>query len=375
MSWKTLIILIAIPAVLAAFLMLGDEEAIAVQTYIVEKGPVEASVANTRSGTIEACKRTKLAPAIGGQIAAIHVKEGDRVEAGKLLMELWNDTHKAKLAQAEAALKVHRLTEDSVCISAASDGRDAARFSKLAEKDLTSKDIADHATSKAEASEAQCLASKSKEMEYQAAIDLQRALLNQTYITAPFAGTIAKINGEVGEFSTPSPPGVPTPPAIDLLTADCVYLDAPIDEVDAALIRPGQPARVSLDAYRGDSFTGQVKRVSPYVEDFAKQARTVSVEVSFESGDLPFLVGYSADVEILLASQDSVLRIPTEALLENQRVWIVDGTQRVAEREVVVGIGNWKFTEIKSGLEAGDRVITSLGLSDLKPGVLVTFAE
>ena len=62
------------------------------------------------------------------------------------------------------------------------------------------------------------------------------------------AGTIAKIVGEVGEYSTPSPPGVPTPPAIDLIDDSCLYVKAPMDEVDAPKISAGQSVRISLDA-------------------------------------------------------------------------------------------------------------------------------
>ena len=57
---------------------------------------------------------------------------------------------------------------------------------------------------------------------------------------------IAKITGELGEYSTPSPPGVPTPPAIDLIDDSCLYVKAPMDEIDAPKIHSGQAVRISL---------------------------------------------------------------------------------------------------------------------------------
>jgi HlyD family secretion protein len=99
---------------------------------------------------------------------------------------------------------------------------------------------------------------------------------------APFDGTVAKIVGELGEYSTPSPPGVPTPPAIDLIDETCLYVKAPMDEVDAPKIQAGLPVRVSLDALPKQPLPGKVRRVAPYVLAVEKQARTVDVEVDFE---------------------------------------------------------------------------------------------
>jgi HlyD family secretion protein len=91
------------------------------------------------------------------------------------------------------------------------------------------------------------------------------------------------VNGEVGEYLTPSPPGIMTLPAIDLIDDTCLYVSAPIDEVDAAQLKIGMGGRITLDAYRGKHFTGKLRRIAPYVLALEKQARTVEVEVDFES--------------------------------------------------------------------------------------------
>ena len=63
----------------------------------VERGVVERTVANTRAGTVKACRRAKLSPSVGGQIAKLPIHEGDRVKAGDLLLELWNEDLTAQL--------------------------------------------------------------------------------------------------------------------------------------------------------------------------------------------------------------------------------------------------------------------------------------
>ena len=124
----------------------------------------------------------------------------------------------------------------------------------------------------------------------------------RTVLVAPFDGTVAKIVGEVGEYSTPSPPGVAMPPAIDLIDESCLYVKAPMDEVDAPKIAVGQPVRITLDALPGRSFAGKVRRIAPYVTAVEKQARTVEIEVDFDDPQSAgrLLVGYSADVEVIL---------------------------------------------------------------------------
>ena len=76
---------------------------IAVAVTHVARGTVESTVANTRAGTVKACRRARLAPAIGGQISHLYVKEGDHVVTGQLLLALWNDDLEAQkqLAQRE----------------------------------------------------------------------------------------------------------------------------------------------------------------------------------------------------------------------------------------------------------------------------------
>jgi HlyD family secretion protein len=195
----------------------------------------------------------------------------------------------------------------------------------------------------------------------------------RTVLVAPFDGTVAKIVGEVGEYSTPSPPGVPTPPAIDLIDESCLYVKAPMDEIDAPKLRAGQPVRISLDAMPKQSFAGKVRRVAPYVTAVEKQSRTVDIEAAFDEptrvGRL--LVGYSADVEVVLDAHDDVLRVPTAALLEGGRALVVGADGRLEERTIKVGLANWEYTEVVAGVSAGERLVTSLERPGVKAGAVV----
>ncbi|HLO63990.1 MAG TPA: efflux RND transporter periplasmic adaptor subunit, partial [Azonexus sp.] len=155
----------------------------------------------------------------------------------------------------------------------------------------------------------------------------------------------------------------------------CLYVKAPMDEVDAPKIQVGQAVRITLDALPGKTLPGKVRRVAPYVSAVEKQARTVDIEVDFEQPEATgkLLVGYSADVEVILAGRDQVLRVPTAAIQEGGRVLIYNADSgKLEERRIKTGLANWEYTEVVEGLQAGERIVTSLDKEGVKAGAKVT---
>ena len=337
----------------------------------VAEGKVEATLANTRAGTVEACQRTKLSTIIGGRIEYLGVKEGDRVKKGQLLLKLWNDDQQAQASRSQAQVALAGKRVDEVCIAAVNAEKEAKRQAELRAKGFVSASREEIARTEAEVKRAACNTAKADVAQAEAKLKATRVEQGRVALYAPFDGTVAKIVGELGEYSTPSPPGVPTPPAIDLIDDSCLYVKAPMDEVDAPKIVPGLPVRITLDALPGKALPGKVRRVAPYVSAVEKQARTVDVEVDFDEpqgGRL--LVGYSADVEIVLAGRDDVLRIPTSAIQEGGKVLVyADG--KLEERAVKTGIANWEYTEVSEGLKPGERIVTSLERAGVKSGARV----
>ena len=345
---------------------------LAVELTTVATGNVEATIVNTRAGTIKACQRSNLAPISGGQIAKIWVKEGDRVQKGQTLLELWNVDLQAhrELAQRQLAMSQERRRE--TCILAENARRESIRTQQLVEKGFVSSQRAEDADANARARQAGCDAAISDIKRAEAQMRVAQAGLDRTIITAPFSGVIAHISGELGEFTTPSPPGIPTPPTIDLINDSCLYVNAPMDEVDAPKIKVGQEARITLDAMPNKIFPGKIRRIAPYVTEIEKQARTVDIEVEFQqlTEDI-LLVGYSADVEVILERRNEVLRIPTQAIRQNNTVWVVDAHSKLIERQLETGLSNWSFTEIRSGLKEGDQILISFDQNNIKAGIAV----
>jgi HlyD family secretion protein len=365
------VLVVALLAAIAAGVWFATRPApIAVVVATVEPGRVENTVANTRAGSVKACRRAKLAPPIGGRIEKLNVKEGDRVKAGQVLLELWNDDLVARQLAATEAAAAARSRVREACALADIAVRAAARARQLRDKGFISEESVDRANNEAKAKQAACDSARAQVDEADAQLGAARADTTRTVLRAPFDGVVAEVNGEVGEYLTPSPPGIPTLPAIDLIDDSCLYVSAPIDEVDGAKLKVGMPARITLDAYRGRPFAGHVRRIAPYVLAVEKQARTVEVEVEFnQPGEArELLVGYSADVEIIVVAHDNVLRIPTSALLPGNRVLLLGADGVLESRAIEPGLSNWEYTEVKSGLAKGDRVVTSLERAGVKAG-------
>ena len=120
-----------------------------------------------------------------------------------------------------------------------------------------------------------------------------------------------------------------------------------------------------------------VRRVAPYVSALEKQARTVDVEATLDPSQAPpkLLVGYSADVEVVLALRDNVVRVPTSALQEGARVLVLGADGTLQQRNLKTGLANWEFTEVLAGLAPGERVVTSLERQGVKPGARVVADE
>ncbi len=344
----------------------------------VTRGTVEKIVANTRAGTLNACRKANLSPGTGGQISLLTVDEGDSVKTGQLLMELWNNDLKAEAVFVESQIKAAKAKASAALLQAEIAKRDADRMQQLIRDNAISDQDADKIITEAKVLQAGYEAAVTDVQASQSRLGVVKAQLERTRLVAPFDGIVAKINGELNEYVTPSPPGIPTPPPIELLDTSCFYVTAPIDEVDAPAVKLNMDARVIMDAFGERNFPGRVRRIDPYVLDLEKQARTVDVEVEFINPEdvKDFLAGYSADVEIIIEVEQDVLHIPTQALLDNNKVYVYQPQSRILqERTVQIGLSNWDNTQVVEGLQQDELVVLSTDKPGLEDGIRATISE
>jgi len=343
--------------------------AVPVDVARVEPGTVEETVTNTRAGTVKARRRAKLSPQIGGRVTELPYRKGAHVEAGALLLRLDDSVQQAQVRLAAEQVKTAESQARQACLAADLAETQLKRGVALSADGITSQQDLDTLQSTRDQTRAACQAARAAADQARAQVGVAQAELALTVVRAPFSGVVADCSTEVGEWITPAPPGVPIPAVLDLIDPGSVYVSAPIDEVDSQRVRVGQEVRLTVDSLPGQHLAGTLVRVAPYVVDLLEQNRTVEIEVDLTDTKVAatLLPGTSADVEVIIARREGVLRIPTSAIAEGGKVLVL-ASGRLVERTVATGMRNWQFTEVKSGVERGELVVTSRDSPDIRPG-------
>jgi len=345
---------------------------IAVTVVAVEPGRVESTVTNTKAGTIRARRRSQLSAEAGGRIVEIVRREGEHVEQGTVLIRLHDATQRAQLSLAREGLRAAEAGRRQACIARDRARRELKRKRTLADQEIVSADLLDQLESAYQAADASCSVSGAELDRAQAQIAAAQVELDKMVIRAPFDGVVAEVAVEIGEWITPSPPLLTVPPVLDLIDPSSLYISAPMDEVDSAAIHIGQTVKATIDSHPGVEFPGRVARVAPYVLDIERQNRTVEIEVELDTdaSAAQLLPGTSADVEVVIEARDGVLRVPSSALVEGNRVLVADDGE-LSEQLVRVGLRNWDYAEILEGLETGQQVVISLDRAEVQDGARV----
>ncbi len=366
--WALVLLAVGIGAVILKVAVFRDA-GLEVKVARAEAGPVEEIVTNTRAGTVKAHRRAKLSPQIAGVITALPHRKGSRVAPGDLLLQIEDSVPRASLELAEGQVRTAEARTREACLAADLAEKELARGQALSRSGILSPQALDALQSARDRAAATCQALHAALEEARSQVRLARAQLALTQLRAPFAGIVAECSGEVGEWITPAPTGIPIPAVLDLFDPATLYVSAPIDEVDSQRVRAGMPVRIAVDSHPGLKLAGRLDRVAPYVLDAQEQNRTVEIEASpldpWSAGG--FLPGTSSDVEVILARKDGVLRVPTSAIAEGGKVLVLAGG-RLAERTVQTGLRNWQFTEVRSGLAPGEQVVTTRESAEVRAG-------
>ena len=340
---------------------------IEVEVVRVARGRVEDAVTNSQAGTVKARMRARVGVDRAGRVAAIPRREGAHAAKGEMLLLLDASTAETQLVAARRDLDAAHAAAEAARSNATLARQQHDRIASLFKSGVVSQGDMDQSKSALESAVAAQSGAEARDLSARSAVRQAENEIDHLRVLAPFDGIVSQRMVEVGESV------IPGQPVLELVSLDHLYVSAPLDEIDIGRLAPGLPARVKLDPYPGLTWQGLVTRVSAVVNDVKEQNRTLEVEVALEPGPgrpspRP---GTSADVEIILDRHERVLRVPTFAVAENKRVMVMRGG-RAEAREITIGLKNWDWTEVASGLDEGERVITNLDRQGLKPGVPVS---
>jgi len=330
-------------------------------TTAFKRTPAETSAVLTASGYVVAQRKASVASKATGRLIYLGVVEGDKVKKNQILARIEDDDVKALLAQAKAnlALSQAKLVDAENKYS---------RQKKLFEKQLGTE--SDYQT--AEANYRTILASikLAKAQVKKAEVDLEN-----TYIRAPFDGTVLTKNAEVGEIVSPLGASATSRSAVvTIADMSSLQVEADVSESNIERIKPNQNCEISLDAYSEIRYPGYVAKIVPTAD---RSKATVMVKVAFREYDGKVLPEMSAKVLFLnlensrnLTSQKPMLVIPRSSVVKRDGkafVFKVEESKAV-EVEVETGKSSGSYIEILSGIKENDKVIKNV-TDKIKNGV------
>jgi RND family efflux transporter MFP subunit len=337
-------------------------------------GPAATMV--TANGYVVARIRASVSAKIPGRIASLTVDGGSEVRRGQVIARLENADYAAAVAEAKANLASARAELAAAVADRDQSAREARRVTQIHSQhpELLSAQDAEAARSRADQSAARTVAAQAKVEAARASLGYAEATLENTYIRAPFTGTVLRKEAEIGEVVAPSVGGGLTRGAV-VTMADLGSLEVEVDVNEAyiARVHHAQPARITLDAYPDTAFRGAVRQVVPTAD---RQRATVQVKVSILDRDPRILPEMGARVDFLAGEPDSTaggataataaastaprFRLPASAVREaggRTIVWLVrEG--RLQSREVQAGPVSGDYREISRGLAGGEQVVT-----------------
>ncbi len=312
----------------------GVEAVVAVATVPVRLQPIERTI--TAVGTFEPVARVLVAAQEEGVVTAVHVREGDRVAAGSVVVELDDREILAELAEAKA-----NLDETSANLG---------RVQSLHASGLAAAQDLDTASARQRVAAAR--------------VDALQARLSFTRITAPVAGVVTSRQVEVGDLASPRAP------LLELAAGSGLLLRVPVSELDVVRLSPGDRAEVTVDALPDLVLESYVQRIFPAADPVSRQ---VTVELRVDAAPPAVRYGFLARAHLVLERMSGAMVVPEQALQRGADgstfVWVVEGgTARM--RPVEVGHRFGDRAVVTTGLEENDQVVVE-GVARLREGAAV----
>jgi HlyD family secretion protein len=382
-------ILIALGFVLIALMFRPRPPAYEYITETVERGDVLRKV--SASGKLRALNTIKVGSEVSGQVTKVYVDFNSPVTAGQVLAEIDPTRVRARVQQSEAQVALARanLSQTSANVTRANSeleiqARDYARQKALADKGFVSKAGLDIALSKlnnarnaVRVAQAQIQSGNAQIAQGSAELASARLDLSRTVIIAPASGVIINKLVEPGttvaaSFQTPN---------LFEIAADItkMQVEASVDEADIGQVQEGQEVSFTVDSYPDDVFKAKVRQVRKAPTE-TQNVVSYLVIIDVDNLDGKLLPGMTANVEIITGAKPNVVRVPTVALRFKPKIadrpkqddakkpggkekpvpsLFIAGADpyKPSRRQVTLGVEGDEYTEVISGVKAGEKIL------------------
>src|ERR1700682_1994809 len=363
----------ALVIVTGLYFLTGHSASAKVVTAKVTQGPILRSV--TATGTVNPVITVQVGSYVSGPIQAIYADFNSPVKQGQLIAKIDSRPFKVKVDAANAVLANARAQYGKDSADLAYKKVNYERDAALLKEGVVSKDAVDLAFSTYNQARSQVGLDRANIQQQQANLEDAQVQLNYCNIVSPVDGTIVSRNVDVGQtvaasFQTPT---------LFLIAKDLtkMQVDSNVSESDIGNVQPAMRAEFKVDTFPDREFEGTVRQGRP-APITVQNVVTYDVVVNVDNPELLLKPGMTANVTIVTAHRDNVLRIPTDALRfapagtplaqanaldgatsrRHARVWVPAG-RAIQAVSVTIGLDDGTNVElIDSQLRAGDRVVT-----------------
>lgn len=316
------------------FLITSCEKEVEIKAMHPSSKHIVSTVSSTTSGTVYAKNQALLSFAISGRIKDVLVEAGDRVRKGQILALLENDDLEQKCRNA-----IDQYNRDKSLYKNKAISPEALQQSRLA-------------------------------------LEQAKCNLEKSIILAPFNGITVRVNMQKGELVTPGMASLEKN-SIFLIDEKPRTVKAPIDELDLEKIKEGQRTLISIPAFRKKPLEAKVSSTVPFVSTARDQDRTSEVEfIITEKTKKLIPIGASADAEIIVSEINADIAIPSKLILGtlNDRYVLKIGSKNLLVKQAIkLGIRNYEWSEIVSGLSLQDKVAIPSEKVNLSEGLKVKY--
>jgi len=317
------------------------------KTATAEKGTLTTSISG--SGNVIVDQLATVDPTISGTVAGLAVKVGDSVKKGQLLFTIINDQLGVSAAKASVSYSQAKKTLD-----------DAKYTKKQAEADY-------HANPKKILKDKIALTQKSIDIATESlavsAADYQNQLADASKrkVTAPIDGTVNEINIKNGDDLGKSSSSTSNTSPIIIGDLGTLKSQLAINEIDVPNISEGQSVKLKFSAIEGLELSGKVEKIDS-LGTITQGVVTYNVTIGFDVTDPRIKPQMSVSANIITEVKKEVLLVPNSAVkVKNGESFVEvlnNGNKKPTQKTVKIGSANNTDTEIISGINSGDKVVT-----------------
>lgn len=337
-------------------------------TEEVKRGKIAQTVSAT--GEISATNLVDVGAQVSGQIKKMHVKIGDVVKEGDLIAEIDNVTQVNEVNTRKAQLQTYQAQLESAQVALKIAQRKYSRYKSLASADAVSKEEFEATEDSLATNRAKIKELQSSIRQTQIAINTAEKDLGYTRITAPSAGTVVSLVVEQGQTINSSQT---SPTVVQIADLTSMTNKMQIAEGDATKVKAGQTVNFMILSEPDTPISAKLDSIDPGLTTMSQGSYSKSTDTTsnaiyyYARATVPnpegkLAIGMTTQNTVEIASADNVLMVPTVAIKTKDGkkfVRVLEANNQAVDREIQTGLKDSMNTEVKSGLNEGEKVVMS----------------